>query len=59
MSARSTILKVMIRLIFEAGHLHRTPRTGWLVAGIANPESVAEQSHGAAVIEKITSLGVQ
>ena len=40
----------IVRFGFEAGHLSRTPRTGWLLAGVRDPESVAEHSHRAAVL---------
>ncbi len=36
--------------IFEIGFLKHTPRTGWLMLGIPDPESVAEHSFRAAVI---------
>ncbi len=36
--------------IFEAGMLKRSPRSGWLVAGIPRPESVADHSYRCAVI---------
>lgn len=34
----------VIRLAYEAGHLKRLPRAGWQLAGVAQPESVAEHS---------------
>jgi putative hydrolase of HD superfamily len=40
----------IIRLAFEAGQLKMLPRAGWLLAGIANPESVAEHSFRVAVL---------
>lgn len=36
--------------LHEAGHLKNTPRAGWLLAGIRDPESVAEHSYRVAVI---------
>jgi putative hydrolase of HD superfamily len=38
---------------FEVGHLARSPRSGWLLAGVRDPESVAEHSHRAAVLAYI------
>lgn len=40
------------RLFYEAGHLKRTPRTGWYFAGVpkADVESVAEHSFRTAII---------
>ncbi|TMR91603.1 HD domain-containing protein [Nonomuraea basaltis] len=37
-------------LLYELGLLKRYKRTGWLVAGVRDPESVAEHSFRAAVI---------
>jgi putative hydrolase of HD superfamily len=36
--------------VFEAGMLKRSPRSGWLVAGVPQPESVADHSFRCAVI---------
>jgi putative hydrolase of HD superfamily len=36
--------------LFEVGHLKRTPRTGWMLARMDPPESVAAHSFRAAVI---------
>ncbi len=43
-------LERISKLIFEAGQLKRTPRSGWTLAGIKNPESVAEHSWRASLI---------
>lgn len=40
----------IVEFIFEAGVLKRTPRSGWSVLGIKNPESVADHSFRCAVI---------
>ncbi len=40
----------LAKLIFEAGQLKRLPRSGWFLAGIENPESVAEHSWRASFI---------
>lgn len=34
----------VIRFAYEAGHLKHLPRAGWQLAGVAQPESVAEHS---------------
>lgn len=39
-----------VAFLIEAGHLKRTPRSGWFIAGIKDPESVAEHSFRTAVI---------
>ncbi len=38
---------------YQVGHLSRSPRSGWLLAGVRDPESVAEHSHRAAVLAYI------
>jgi putative hydrolase of HD superfamily len=40
----------IITFAYEAGHLQRLPRAGWLLAGIEHPESVAEHSFRTAVL---------
>lgn len=40
----------MANYIYEVGHLKATPRTGWTLAGISKPESVADHSFRTAVI---------
>ena len=42
--------RALIRFAHEVGHLKRTPRTGWTLAGVRGPESVAEHSHRVAVL---------
>lgn len=37
-------MREVARYAYEAGHLKRLPRAGWLLAGISSPESVAEHS---------------
>ena len=34
----------LVRFLFEVGHLKRVARSGWWVAGVRDPESVAEHS---------------
>ncbi len=36
--------------LYESGHLKNTPRAGWLIAGVQQPESVAEHSYRVGVI---------
>jgi putative hydrolase of HD superfamily len=40
----------LVRLLFEVGHLKRVARSGWWLAGIKDPESVAEHSFRCALI---------
>jgi putative hydrolase of HD superfamily len=40
----------IVELLFEAGMLKRTPRTGWPFLGPGTPESVADHSYRATVI---------
>lgn len=40
-------------LLYELGLLKRYKRTGWLVAGVGSPESVADHSFRAAVIASV------
>ena len=43
-------LEPVASYVYEMGFLKRTPRTGWLMLGVANPESVAEHSFRVATI---------
>lgn len=40
----------IITFAYEAGQLKRLPRAGWLLAGVASPESVADHSFRVAVL---------
>ncbi|NJD98203.1 HD family hydrolase [Thermococcus sp. LS1] len=40
----------MLDLFFEAGNLKKLPRTGWLLRGVSNPESIADHSYRVALI---------
>ncbi|MFI9553753.1 HD family hydrolase [Nonomuraea endophytica] len=40
-------------LLYELGLLKRYKRTGWLVAGVQNPESIAEHSFRTAIIAAV------
>lgn len=40
----------IISFAHEAGHLKHTPRTGWLLGGVRNGESVAEHSYRVGVL---------
>lgn len=42
-------------LLYELGLLKRYKRTGWLVAGVSSPESVADHSFRAAVIASVVA----
>ncbi len=41
------------RFLYEAGTLKQTRRTGWWMAGVRDPESVAEHSWRTALIATI------
>jgi len=45
----------LISLLREAGKLKRLPRTGWVEAGIENPESVADHSYRVALLSMLLS----
>ncbi|WP_457743107.1 HD domain-containing protein, partial [Thermococcus sp.] len=40
----------MLDLLLELGNLKRLPRTGWLLRGVPNPESIADHSFRVALI---------
>ncbi|KUH33508.1 oxetanocin [Thermococcus celericrescens] len=40
----------LIDLFIEAGNLKKLPRTGWLLRGVSNPESIADHSYRVALI---------
>src|SRR5690349_8463829 len=42
--------------LIETGHLKRTPRAGWAIAGVRTPESVAEHSFRTAVIAYVLAV---
>jgi putative hydrolase of HD superfamily len=43
-------VRALARYFYEVGHLKHSKRTGWWVAGVKDPESVAEHSFRTAVI---------
>lgn len=43
----------MLDLFFTLGNLKRLPRTGWLLRGVASPESIADHSYRVAVMTLI------
>lgn len=45
----------VVAFLIEAGHLKRTPRAGWALAGVRDPESVAEHSYRTAVIAYVVA----
>ncbi|MFC7328143.1 HD domain-containing protein [Marinactinospora rubrisoli] len=42
-----------VDFLYEIGLLKRLPRTGWVIAGVADPESIADHSHRAAIIAAV------
>ena len=42
--------KDLVKFLYEVGQLKRVKRSGWWIAGVENPESVAEHSFRTAVI---------
>lgn len=46
-------LSTVARFLFEAGTLKQTKRTGWWMAGVRDPESVAEHSWRTALLATI------
>lgn len=46
-------LSAVGRFLYEAGTLKQTRRTGWWMAGVRDPESVAERSWRTALIATI------
>ncbi|GIV80198.1 HD domain-containing protein [Litorilinea aerophila] len=46
----ATTADIILTLLDQANHLKQLPRTGWLLAGVADPESVAEHSHATALL---------
>lgn len=43
----------MLTLLLDAHRLKRTPRTGWVMRGVADAESVADHSFGVALISLV------
>jgi putative hydrolases of HD superfamily len=46
----------IVSFAYEAGQLKKLSRAGWLVAGISNPESVADHSFRVAVLAYIIAI---
>ncbi len=42
--------------LVEAGHLKRTKRSGWWIAGVRDPESVAEHSYRVAIVGYVLAV---
>jgi len=42
--------------LIESGHLKRTKRTDWWIAGIRDPESVAEHSYRTGIVAYVLAL---
>jgi len=49
-------LQGVTAFLFEMGHLKRSKRTGWWLAGVEDPESVAEHSHRTALIAALLAM---
>jgi putative hydrolase of HD superfamily len=47
--------EAIITLLRDAGRLKRLPRTGWVEAGIEDPESVADHSYRVALLSMLLS----
>ncbi|MEM7127743.1 MAG: HD domain-containing protein [Chloroflexota bacterium] len=45
-----SIYAALVNLLGQANHLKMLPRTGWLFAGVAHPESVADHSYATALL---------
>lgn len=50
MGATMSDARAITPFLYEAGHLKRSARQGWWIAGVTNPESVAEHSFRAAIV---------
>lgn len=48
-----------LSLLSKLGALARLPRTGWLLAGVPAPESIAEHSHGVALLAAVLGPRVE
>ncbi len=46
----------LLKYLFEAGHLKKQRHVGWWMAGIDDPETVAEHSWRAAVIAYVIAM---
>lgn len=46
----------IIPFLHEAGHLKRSVRQGWWIAGVQNPESVAEHSFRTAIVGYVIAV---
>lgn len=46
----------IVSFAYEAGHLQRLPRAGWLLAGIQSPESVAEHSFRVGILAYVIAV---
>lgn len=49
-------LRATAKYLFELGTLKRLPRTGWLIAGVPNPESIADHSHRTSVLAAMLAV---
>ncbi|MGH8909346.1 MAG: HD domain-containing protein [Egibacteraceae bacterium] len=53
---RKTELEGLVNFFYEAGLLKRSKRTGWWLAGVKDPESIAEHSFRTAIIGYVLAL---
>ena len=49
-------MRALVRYLYEIGHLKHSKRAGWWMAGVKDPESVAEHSFRTAVIGYVLAL---
>lgn len=49
-------MREIARFAYEAGQLKRLPRAGWLLAGVNNPESVAEHSFRVGILAYVIAV---
>jgi len=49
-------MRALVRYLYEIGHLKHSKRSGWWMAGVKDPESVAEHSFRTAVIGYVLAL---
>ena len=47
----------LLTMLLQANRLKTTPRTGWAMRGVPRPESVADHSHGTALVALVLGVG--
>jgi putative hydrolase of HD superfamily len=53
---KASDVESMTNFLYEIGLLKRLPRTGWLIAGVHNPESIADHSFRTAIIAGLLAV---